>query len=469
MATKLAMRPYQHLIVDHILRVPRCAVWAGMGLGKSCATLCALDHLSLVESNPTLVIAPLRVAKTTWPDEVAKWDLGGRLAVSAIVGNPAERLASLKRDVPIYTTNHENIPWLIAHFGKAWPFRTVIADESTRLKGFRGAMLKHHKTGKLFYRGAGGQRARALGRIAHTHVKRFIQLTGTPSPNGLKDLWGQAWFLDAGERLGRTYGAFTERWFQKDFTGYGISPLPFAQEQIHDALKDLCLAFNPHDWFDLNAPIHTVIEVELPARARQLYRNMEKEMFAMIGEHGIEARNAAARTGKCLQLANGAAYIDDKQNYKEIHDAKVQALDSIIEEAGGAPVLVAYHFKSDLARLQLAFPQGRALDADPLTIRQWNEGRIPVLFAHPASAGHGLNLQDGGNIIAFFGHNWNLEERDQIIERIGPVRQLQAGHDRPVFIYDIVARDTVDELVLARHTTKRAVQDLLLEALKGKQ
>ena len=461
------LRPYQVLGAEHLLNTPRAALWAGMGMGKGLTTLAALDQLSLVESNPVLVLAPLRVAQSTWPDEVAKWDFGGRLAVSPIIGNPAERLAALKRDVPIYSTNFENIPWLVKHYGNKWPFRTVVCDESTRVKSFRGAMRVHHSTGKVFYRGDGGQRARALGRVAHTHVKRFIELTGTPSPNGLKDLWGQAWFLDAGERLGHTYGSFMERWFQKDFDGYGVSPLPFAQEQIHDKLQDLCLAFNPKDWFDLKAPIHNVVYVDLPSKARSLYRDMEKEMYAMIGAHGVEAANAAVRTGKCLQIANGAAYIDDKQNWQEIHDAKLQALDSIIEEAAGMPVLVAYNFKSDLARLQRTFPAGRHLDANTQTIRDWNTGKIPVLFAHPASAGHGLNLQDGGNIIAFFGHNWNLEERDQIIERIGPVRQMQAGHDRNVFIYDIVARNTVDELVLARHVTKRAVQDLLLEAMKG--
>ncbi len=461
-------RPYQTLAIQHMLDVPRCALWAGMGMGKTTSALSVVDHLTLVESHPTLVLAPLRVARSTWPDEVKKWAHLSHLDVSPVVGTPAERLAALKRDVPIYTTNYDQVPWLIEHFGSRWPFRTVIADESTRLKGFRGAMHTHHKTGKLFYRGDGGQRARALGRIAHTHVKRFIELTGTPSPNGLKDLWGQLWYLDT-EVLCRTYGAFMERWFQKSFDGYSYDPLPHAQEEIQERLKGICLSFNPADWFDLKAPIHTVIEVELPIRARQLYRDMEREMFAQIEEHGVEAVNAAARTGKCLQLANGAAYVDDKGTFKEIHDAKLAALESIIEEAAGAPVLVAYHFKSDLARLSRAFPQGRALDANPDTIRLWNVGNIPVLFAHPASAGHGLNLQDGGNIIAFFGHNWNLEERDQIIERIGPVRQMQAGHDRPVFIYDIVAVDTVDELVLERHKTKRAVQDILMAAMKHKR
>ena len=201
---------------------------------------------------------------------------------------------------------------------------------------------------------------------------------------------------------------------------------------------------------------------------RQLYRKMEREMFMQIDEHEIEAFNAAARTMKCLQLANGAVYTDEDGNWKEVHDAKLQALEEIVEEAAGMPVLVAYHFKSDLARLTRAFPKGRTLDQNPQTLRDWNAGKIPVLFAHPASAGHGLNLQDGGNILVFFGLNWNLEEHQQIIERIGPMRQKQAGYNRPTWIYRIVARGTVDDMVLERLDTKREVQDILLDAMKRK-
>jgi SNF2 family DNA or RNA helicase len=186
-----------------------------------------------------------------------------------------------------------------------------------------------------------------------------------------------------------------------------------------------------------------------------------------LESHEVEAFGAAARTIKCLQLANGAAYVGEgNTEFIEVHEAKLQALESIVEEAAGAPILVAYHFKSDLARLQRTFPAGRALDADPRTIQDWNAGRIPVLFAHPASAGHGLNLQDGGNTLAFFGHWWNLEEYQQIIERIGPTRQAQAGHDRPVFIHHIVATDTVDEMVMARRDSKAEVQDILMQAMK---
>ena len=245
-------------------------------------------------------------------------------------------------------------------------------------------------------------------------------------------------------------------------------PQPHAQELIHEKLAGVCLTIDPKDWFDLAAPIVNVIELELPSAARRQYEKLEKEMFVRLesGEE-VEVFGAAALTNKCLQMANGAVYLEDGKTWRETHDAKLDALASVIGEAAGAPVLVAYHFKSDLARLQRAFPEGRTLDAKPGTIREWNEGRIPILFAHPASAGHGLNLQDGGNIIVFFGLWWNLEEHEQIIERIGPTRQAQSGYNRPVFVHRIVARGTVDQLVLRRLQTKASVQQVLLEAMKG--
>jgi len=450
---------YQDLIIDFELEHERCAVFAGMGLGKTVSTLTMLDILELIEPGPALVLAPLRVAASTWPDEAKKWDHLRNVEVSAVVGTVAERRAALRRPANIFTTNYEQLPWLVEELGDKWSFAKVVADESTKLKGFR-----------LWQ---GGKRSAALAKVAHSKVRRFIELTGTPSPNGLQDLWGQAWFLDRGERLGRTYQAFRDRWFQTIRVGADphavqYKPLPTAQEQIQDRMRDICLSLDARDWFDIREPIVTTVRVDLPARARALYRDMEREMFmALDCGSEVEAFNAASRTVKCLQLANGAVYTDDTAtSFTEVHDAKLQALESIVEEAAGAPVLVAFHFKSDLARLLRAFPRGRALDSDPQTIRDWNAGKIPLLFAHPASAGHGLNLQDGGHHLAFFGHWWNLEEFQQIIERLGPTRQAQAGHNRPVFIYHIVATDTVDEMVMARRESKREVQDLLLEAMK---
>jgi len=454
---KFTPRPYQTLIINHILDGKRVAVWAGMGTGKTVATLSALEILQMVEDGPALVVAPLRVATTTWPEEVLKWEHLKGLNVSVITGTESERIAAVRSPAQIYTTNYEQLVWLVAHWGDRWPYTTVILDESTRVKSFR---LRQ-----------GGKRAQALGSIAHTRIKRLVELTGTPASNGLKDLWGQAWFVDAGTRLGRTYTAFTQRWFQSNRSGFGVSPLPNAQTEIQDKLRDVCLTIEAKDWFDLKKPIINDIMVTLPPKARKHYKEMEKEMFTALDTgHTVEAFNAAAKTVKCLQIANGAMYVGEgSTDWKEVHKAKIEALESIIEEASGMPVLVAYNFKSDLARLLKAFPQGKHLDKNTQTIRDWNDGKIPILFAHPASAGHGLNLQDGGNILVFFAVNWNLEEHLQIIERIGPTRQMQAGHDRPVFIHRILARGTVDELVLERLETKREVQDILMAAMKRRR
>lgn len=462
MRSKFTSRPYQDLIVNHATQLDRSAVFSSMGTGKTVATLTGISNLILAgESAPTLILAPKRVALTTWPEEVKKWDHLRRLSVVPIVGSEQERRSALKFDAPVYTTNYENIEWLVEHYGERWPFANVVADELTKLKSFR---LRQ-----------GGKRAQALGKLAHTKIKRFTGLTGTPAPNGLGDLWGQMWFVDAGRRLGRTHDAFKNRWFKPSPDGYGSEPLPHAQEEIEGLLRDVCITIEAKDWFDLEDPIVNNIYVDLPVKVRRLYQDMEKELYMQFDGHEVEAFNAAAKTQKLLQLASGAVYVDPaadsdahpkSKEWKEVHDAKVQVLEDIVEEAAGAPVLVAYHFKSDLARLLRAFPKGRALDADPGTIRDWNAGKIPVLFAHPASAGHGLNLQDGGNILVYFSHDWNLENRQQILERIGPVRQMQAGNDRPVFVHNIIARDTVDEIVISRMGSKASVQELFMKAMK---
>jgi SNF2 family DNA or RNA helicase len=457
-------RPYQLDIIERMLTTPRCNIWAGMGMGKTCAGLTVIDieFLAGVQTKPALVIAPLRVAQSTWPDEAAKWDHLNRLVVQPIIGTAEERAAALRnKQANVFTINFENIPWLLEHLKGTWPFGRVIADESTKLKSFRTRQ--------------GGKRARALASVAHRSVSHWTNLTGTPSPNGLKDLWGQQWFIDAGERLGRSFNAFSNRWFRPDRSGFGVVPLPFAQEQIQDAIRGTTISLNPKDYFDLREPIVTPIYVELPKKARLLYTEMSRRFFMEIQGHEIEALNAAAKSQKLLQLASGAVYVDPlaeddehpkSKEFVEVHDVKIQALESIIGEAAGAHVLVAYHFKSDLARLQKSFPMAVVLGTDPDTIRRWNAGEIPVLLAHPASAGHGLNLQDGGNIIVFFSHDWNLENFLQIIERIGPVRQAQSGYDRPVWVYHIIARGTMDDTVMASRDGKKTIQDLLLESAK---
>lgn len=458
--SKFKPRIYQQLIIAHILTHARCSLFVSMGMGKTSSTLAALEYLKIIgEDCKTLVLAPLRVAASTWPDEVSKW--GFDLSISAIVGTPAQRLKALNASADVYCTNYECLPWLVKELGDKWPFSVVVADEATRLKGFRLG-------------GGGGSRAKALSKVAHSKVKRFIELTGTPAPNGLLDLWGQLWFLDRGERLGRSYGNYTAMYFRQKRVGASpfavtYEPCEWAQGAIQNKIKDICLSLNAGDYFPLEEPISSVIPVELPAKARKIYNDLQKDMLAFLdnGEE-VDAVNAAVRTVKCLQVASGAVYTEDGNKWEPLHDQKIEALKSIVEEAGGMPVLVAYHWRADLERLLKAFPEGRALDKDPKTIKLWNAGKIPVLFAHPASAGHGLNLQDGGNILVFFSHWWDLEQYQQIVERIGPTRQAQAGHPRPVFLYHIVARDTVDELVIERRRSKRSIQDLLLDALKAK-
>jgi len=452
----MQLRPYQLQAVEWIIDHPRTNLFIPMGGGKTLSVLTALDLLTMTEDPfPVLVVAPLRVANSTWPDEVKKWAHLRHLDVSVITGNIQQRNKALDTDAEILCTNYDNLEWLAEACGDRWPFKTIIADEATRLKGFRTRQ--------------GTKRARALAKYAHA-TPRYIGLTGTPAANGVQDLWALMWFVDKGERLGASFKAFTDRWFQTIATTAGftiLKPLAHAQREIEEKIKDICLSINLADYLDLKEPVVNTIEVELPKAARKVYDAMQKEAFAELRkDRELTAFSAAAKTMKLLQIANGAVYYDETGAWEEVHQAKLDALESIVEEANGAPVLVAYHFKSDLARLQKRFRSGRVLDADPKTIRDWNAGKIPVLFAHPASAGHGLNLQDGGNIIAFFSLDWNLENRLQIVERIGPARQAQAGHDRPVFVHNIIAKGTVDEMVLARVEGKKDIVDLIMEAMR---
>lgn len=429
-----------------MLNTPRCAVWADMGMGKTSASLAAVDALNTVHPNRTLVVGSVRIASQVWPDDIKKF--GFDLPCATITGSEKERLAAMKKDAAVYTVNYENLPWLVETLKDKWPFRMTIADESSRLKGFR-------------LRG-GGQRAGAFARRVF-HSPWHAQLTGTPSPNGLIDLWGQAYMLYP-DILGATITSFRSRWFVQGYDGKWTIR-DGAQAEIEGRMKPFALTLRTEDWFDIKKPVFRTIDVELPGSARELYRRMERELFAEIGDVEVEAATAAAKSMKLLQLANGAVY-DAEHDWHEVHDAKIQALDSLRAELNGEPLIVAYHFKSDLARLTAAFPSARELDMDPQTVRDWNAGKISLLLAHPASAGHGLNLQDGGCKLCFFGHDWNLENRLQIVERIGPMRQLQSGHPRAVTVYSLVATDTIDEQVVARLEGKASVQDALKAAMR---
>lgn len=451
---KFTPRDYQKKMINFALDNKRCAWFCGMGLGKTSATLELLSCLHLLDdSMRALVIAPKRVALSTWQDELNKWAGFEGLSIAVAVGSAEKRLAALNSNANIVTINYENIEWLIDNY--KFDFDVIIADESTKLKSFRTR--------------GGGKRAKALSKIAFK-ADRFIALTGTPAPNGLLDLWGQLWFIDRGQRLGESFTAFTNYFFQKIPLGgmaHKFIPFEWTDNDIHNRIKDICLSLEAKDYFELGDTIVTDVEVTLPAGARKKYKELETEMFTLLtdGEE-IEAVNAASLSVKCQQLASGAIYIDDNHNWTEVHDEKLDALESIEGESGGMPILVAYHFKHDKERILKRFPHARELDSDPETIKAWNRGDIPMLLAHPASAGHGLNLQDGGNILVFFSHTWNLEEHQQIVERIGATRQMQAGHDRPVFIYNIVAKDTVDSVIIGSRVKKQTAQQALMEAMK---
>ena len=451
----LTLRPPQLPMLEFLKEHERCALWAGMGIGKSSATLFLLVLLKLlgkIGDAPTLVIGPMRVARDTWPEEAAKWAQFSHLVITPLTGcDEAERIRRLRRRSDIFTISYELLPWLVDYYMERWPFRQVVADESDRLKGFR--MSK------------GGKRAHSIGRVAHTLVKRWINLTGTPAANGYLDLWGQTWFLDRGYRLGLTYSAYKDRWFRtNEYTGK-TELMPFSQQQINELLKDICLTVDPKDYFDLHEPIVTPVVVHLPKPARKIYRELEKDLFSKLatGEK-IEVFNKAAMTNKCLQLANGAVYTDYPK-WQGIHDEKIEALQSI-EAESNAPLLVAYSFKSDVARLKSAFPKAVDLSTSGGTAA-FRAGDAAIGLAHPKSMGHGIDgLQHVTNILVRFGHSWPPGERRQMLERIGPMRQFQAGLDRAVLVYDIIADNTLDEEVIESHTTKCGIERALLNAMK---
>lgn len=467
------LRPYQELMIDHIIATPKCALYSFMGSGKTAATLYAIDRLTLagVLTKPTLVVAPLRVARDVWPEEVKEWpDLAG-MQIVPILGTDAERRAALYKKADVYTVNFENLEWLIDLWKEHWPYGMIVIDESTKLKSLR-ASIRTNKDGTTYVTGQGGKRAKSLLKcVYHNRNDRFVELSGTPSPNGIENLWGQLFFVDYGKRLGRVFNAFQSRWLQRSFDGFGYEPLPHAQGEIQAAIKDVCLSLRSKDWFALEEPIVRHITVELPPAVRKQYRELERALYTEVQNHPIEAFNAGAKTAKLRQFCAGAVYLGTAEDagprkWVPTHDEKIKVLEEIVEEAAGAPILVAYHFKSDLERLKAHFPKGRELDQKTQTIKDFNAGRIPILFCHPASAGHGLNLQNGSNILVYFSCDFNAETHWQVAERIGPVRQAQAGLQRNVYHYYITVKNSVDEDILENLEGKRAVQDVVMEGLR---
>lgn len=414
-----------------------------MGLGKTTSALTAIKDL--VDSfmvNRVLVIAPLRVANSVWAQEVDKWGHLKGLKVSVCTGSARQREAALQITADVYVINRENVVWLVDRYKKKWPFDMIVVDESSSFKN------------------ASTKRFRAL-RKTLPYAERMVLLTGTPSPNSLVDLWSQMYLIDFGERLGRTLTGFKDRFFEKDFMGWNLAIRTGSADKIHALVSDKVIHMDAKDYLDMPDRIDVEVSVPLSPKDMAAYKDFERSMFIDLGDDEIEAMSAGVLAGKLLQYASGAMYTNDKGAWSEIHIAKLDALTDLVEDNPNENILVAYNFKSDLARLKKRFPTARILDKKQETIDDWNAGRIPLLFAHPASAGHGLNLQRGGAMCVWFTLNWSLEYYQQFNARLH-----RQGQDRPVRVVHFIASGTIDHRVMSVLKSKDATQADLLNALK---
>lgn len=410
-------------------------------------TLTAIDRLlyDQMEPGPVLVIAPKRVAENTWSKECEKWEHLRHLKVARVMGTAQERRIALNRAADLYVINRENVVWLVEYLGKSWPFSTVIIDE---LSSFKSAQAKRWK---------------ALRRV-RGRIKRIVGLTGTPRPNGIEDLWPEMYLLDQGERLGRTLGAFRQKYLiPEKMNGhivYSYREREGAADEVYSRLADICMSIRKEDVLSLPGQVYENVELTPPPAVLKQYKRFEKEkvMECLDGAGEIMAGTEAALTNKLLQFANGAIY-DMDGNVHEIHDVKLDALEEMIEEAGGDPVLVLYAYQHDADRIRQRI-QCRALDK-PEDIDAWNRGEIPVALAHPASIGHGLNLQDGGHIIIWFGLTWSLELYQQANERLN-----RPGQKYVCRVYHLILKGTHDERVLKALSNKDKGQAAAIEALR---
>jgi len=443
---------YQRYATEYIEAHPVAAVFLDMGLGKTSITLTALNNL-LFDSfkvRRILVVAPLRVARNTWGAEIEKWDHLRGLRYSVAVGTETERMAALEREADIYIINRENVQWLISESGIPFGFDMVVVDE---LSSF-----KNHQT----------KRFKALMKV-RPRVKRIVGLTGTPSSNGLMDLWAEFRLLDMGERLGRFIGQYRTSYFRPDKQNgqvvFSYKPLPGAEKQIYGRISDITISMKSNDHLRMPELVNSRYTVYLSEKEDSRYAELKEELVLQLPGGEVTAANAASLSGKLSQMANGAVYTDDGEAVP-IHGRKLDALEDIIEAANGKPVLVAYWFRHDLerisARLQkLKIPYAR-LDTDG-SIRRWNAGEIPVALIHPASAGHGLNLQGGGNTLVWFGLTWSLELYQQTVARLW--RQGQTS--KTVVVQHIITKGTIDERIMKALSEKDTTQSALIDAVKA--
>jgi SNF2 family DNA or RNA helicase len=439
---------YQQFTENFILTHPVAAIFLNCGLGKTVITLTAIEELihDLFEIRNVLVVAPLRVARDTWPSEIEKWDHLKGLTFAVAVGSEKERLAALKKHADIHIINRENIPWLIEKSGLPFDYDMIVLDE---LSSFKNRQAK---------------RFRALMKVRPT-VKRIVGLTGTPSSNGLMDLWAEYRILDFGERLGRYISRYHLQYFRPDrYNGpvvYSYKPLPGAEEQIYNRISDITISMKSTDYLKMPEKILNEVRVKLDEKERKLYDTMKKDLTISLKDKEIDAGNAAALSGKLIQMADGAVY-DNDGGVVKIHDRKLDALEDLIEAANGKPVLISYWYRHDLDRIKERFPLARELKSHE-DFTAWNKGRIPVALIHPASAGHGLNLQSGGSTIIWFTLTWSLELYEQMNTRLW----RQGQQSETVVIHHIITEGTIDENIMKALRTKDKTQSALIDAVKA--
>lgn len=448
--TNFIPHDYQDFSIQKIIDNPAAGLFLDMGMGKTISTLTAIAELlhNYFEVTKVLVIAPLRVAKYTWTDEIEKWDHIRYLRTSKILGTKKERLAALEKDADIYLINRENVVWLVEELKDEWPFDMVVIDE---LSSFKSTKAK---------------RFRALRKV-RPFIKRMVGLTGTPAPNGLIDLWPQIYLLDQGERLGKTITGFRNRYFvpgagdPSKHVVYDWIPKKEAEENIYKKIEDICVSMKSVDYLDLPERVDHTVEVELSQKARSQYDQLEKDLLLPFADGDVVADTAAVLSNKLLQLANGAIY-DENKEVQFVHDDKLDALEELIEQANGKPVLIFYNFQHDMGRILERFKDAVKLETDE-HFQKWNKGEIPILLTHPASAGHGLNMQDGGNTIIWFGLNWSLELYQQANARLH-----RQGQKSMVNVFHLIVKDSIDEKVMKAIKNKTVTQDNLMEAVKAR-
>lgn len=447
MAITFQPHSYQKHAIDKVIENEKYGLFLDMGLGKTVSTLTAFSELQLLDTEKMLVIAPLNVAKDTWADEISKWDHLKHLRVSKILGTPKQRLAALNKDADIYITNKENTKWLCDQYKKEWPFDMVVIDELSTFKN------------------PSSQRFKAIKKKLPL-VKRFVGLTGTPSPNSLLDLWAQVYLIDRGERLETAFSRYRERYFrathQVSDHVYNWELREGSEDLIYKQIEDIALSMKASDYLDMPERIDTKQVVTLSNKERKLYDELEKYYILEDETDGtIVAQSGASLSQKLLQLSNGAVYTDD-EDVRQIHDRKLDKLEEIIDEAQGQPILLFYNFKHDRARILECFDDVITLD-DSNYKAKWNSGKAKILLAHPASAGHGLNLQQGGHIIVWFGLTWSLELYQQANARL-----YRQGQEHTTIIHHIMTDNTIDQRVYKALQNKELTQDELMKAIKAR-